>query len=138
MPRGYAFVAPDMAGTGRSTGCADQGGRSDIESIKVVIEWLNGNAVARNAAGEVVEATWSNGRTGMIGKSYDGTLANGVAATGVEAVGAAANGGTALPPRILNMTAPQVGHLPFTAFRPFFICSSTASPMGRFALHFTQ
>ena len=84
MPRGYAFVAPDMAGTGRSTGCADQGGRSDIESIKVVIEWLNGNAVARNAAGEVVEATWSNGRTGMLGKSYDGTLANGVAATGVE------------------------------------------------------
>lgn len=84
VPRGYAFVAPDMAGTGRSTGCADQGGRSDIESIKVVIEWLNGNAVARNAAGEVVEATWSNGRTGMIGKSYDGTLANGVAATGVE------------------------------------------------------
>ena len=84
VPRGYAFVAPDMAGTGRSTGCADQGGRSDIESVKVVVEWLNGNAVARNAAGEVVEASWSNGRTGMIGKSYDGTLANGVAATGVE------------------------------------------------------
>lgn len=56
VPRGYAFVAPDMASAGRSTGCADRGGRSDIESIKVVIEWLNGNAVARNAAGEVVEA----------------------------------------------------------------------------------
>lgn len=84
VPRGYAFVAPDMAGTGRSTGCADQGGRSDIESIKVVIEWLNGNAVARDAQGDIVEASWSNGRTGMIGKSYDGTLANGVAATGVE------------------------------------------------------
>jgi X-Pro dipeptidyl-peptidase len=73
-----------MAGTGRSTGCSDEGGLSDIESTKVVVEWLNGNAVARNAAGEVVEATWSNGRTGMIGKSYDGTLANGVAASGVE------------------------------------------------------
>ena len=84
VPRGYAFVAPDMAGTARSTGCVDQGGRSDIESIKVVVEWLNGNAVAHNAEGDVVEATWSNGRTGMIGKSYDGTLANGVAATGVE------------------------------------------------------
>jgi X-Pro dipeptidyl-peptidase len=84
VPRGYAFVAPDMAGTGRSTGCSDQGGRSDIESIKVVVEWLNGNAVARDADGNIVEATWSNGRTGMIGKSYDGTLANGVAATGVE------------------------------------------------------
>jgi X-Pro dipeptidyl-peptidase len=84
VPRGYAFVAPDMAGTGRSTGCSDQGGLSDIESTKVVVEWLNGNAVARNAQGEVVEATWSNGKTGMIGKSYDGTLANGVAASGVE------------------------------------------------------
>jgi X-Pro dipeptidyl-peptidase len=84
VPRGYAFVAPDMAGTGRSTGCSDQGGRSDIESIKVVVEWLNGNAVARDADGNIVEATWSNGKTGMIGKSYDGTLANGVAATGVE------------------------------------------------------
>ena len=58
VPRGYAFVAPDMAGTGRSTGCADQGGRSDIESIKVVVEWLNGNAVARDAQGDIVEASW--------------------------------------------------------------------------------
>ncbi len=29
-------------------------------------------------------ADWSTGKAGMIGKSYDGTLANGVAATGVE------------------------------------------------------
>ena len=29
-------------------------------------------------------ATWHNGSSAMIGKSYDGTLANGVAATGVE------------------------------------------------------
>lgn len=36
------------------------------------------------------------------------------------------------------MTAPQTGHFPFTALRPFFIVSSTASAMGRFALHRTQ
>ena len=30
-----------------------------------------------------VKADWTNGRKGTIGKSYDGTLANGVAATGV-------------------------------------------------------
>ena len=30
-----------------------------------------------------VVATWHNGSSAMIGKSYDGTLANGVAATGV-------------------------------------------------------
>jgi X-Pro dipeptidyl-peptidase len=84
VPRGYAFVAVDMAGTGRSTGCTDEGGVSDIESVRVVIDWLNGRGTATNAAGETVDASWSNGRTGMIGKSYDGTLANGVAATGVQ------------------------------------------------------
>lgn len=84
VPRGYAFVAVDMAGTARSTGCTDQGGRSDIESVKAVVEWLNGNATAYDANGDEVDADWTNGKTGMIGKSYDGTLANGVAATGVE------------------------------------------------------
>ncbi|MCP3800446.1 hypothetical protein NLX83_14365 [Allokutzneria sp. A3M-2-11 16] len=36
------------------------------------------------AGGKPVQATWSTGAVGMIGKSYDGTVANGVAATGVE------------------------------------------------------
>jgi X-Pro dipeptidyl-peptidase len=31
-----------------------------------------------------VKPTWANGSVGMIGKSWDGTIANGVAATGVE------------------------------------------------------
>ncbi len=84
VPRGYAFVAVDMAGTARSTGCTDEGGRSDIESVKAVVEWLDGKGTARNATGAAVAASWSNGSTGMIGKSYDGTLANGVAATGVD------------------------------------------------------
>lgn len=84
VPRGYAFVAVDMAGTGRSTGCSDHGGVSDIESVTAAIDWLNGRATATDSAGQVVTAAWSNGRTAMIGKSYDGTLANGVAATGVE------------------------------------------------------
>ncbi|WP_308492809.1 CocE/NonD family hydrolase [Microbacterium terrisoli] len=84
VPRGYAFVAVDMAGTARSTGCVDEGALSDIESVKAVVEWLNGNAAGYDASGDVVDADWTNGKTGMIGKSYDGTLANGVAATGVE------------------------------------------------------
>jgi hypothetical protein len=45
---------------------------------------------------------------------------------------------TALPPRILNITAPQAGHFPFTALRPFFMVSSTASAIGFFALQRTQ
>lgn len=85
VPRGYAYVAVDMAGTGWSTGCTDHGGRSDVLSVKAVVDWLNGNASAVDPdTGEPVVADWSTGRTGMIGKSYDGTLANGVAATGAE------------------------------------------------------
>lgn len=84
VPRGYAYVAVDIAGTSRSTGCVDMGGASDVLSAKAAIDWLGGRAEAVNAAGEPVVASWSNGRTGMIGKSYDGSIANGVAATGVE------------------------------------------------------
>ncbi|GAA2236866.1 Xaa-Pro dipeptidyl-peptidase [Promicromonospora sukumoe] len=85
VPRGYAYVAVDMAGTGWSTGCTDHGGPSDVLSVKAVVDWLNGRATAVDPdTGEPVVADWSTGKTGMIGKSYDGTLANGVAATGVE------------------------------------------------------
>lgn len=83
-PRGYAIVQVDMAGTARSSGCADEGADSDINSVKAVIDWLNGRAKAVDGNGKPVEAYWTNGKVGMIGKSYDGTLANGVAATGVK------------------------------------------------------
>ncbi|MFF2520596.1 Xaa-Pro dipeptidyl-peptidase [Streptomyces liangshanensis] len=86
VPRGYAFVAVDLAGTNRSDGCVDVGGRSDIQSAKAVVDWLNGRAraYATRTGTTRVTAGWTNGRTGMIGKSYDGTIANGVAATGVR------------------------------------------------------
>ncbi|NEB76408.1 Xaa-Pro dipeptidyl-peptidase [Streptomyces sp. SID14478] len=86
VPRGYAFVAVDLAGTNRSDGCVDVGGRSDIQSAKAVVDWLNGRArgYTTRTGGDRAAAGWTNGRTGMIGKSYDGTIANGVAATGVE------------------------------------------------------
>ncbi|WP_060882639.1 Xaa-Pro dipeptidyl-peptidase [Streptomyces caniscabiei] len=86
VPRGYAFVAVDLAGTNRSDGCVDVGGRSDIQSAKAVVDWLNGRgrAYTTRTGTTKARAGWTNGRTGMIGKSYDGTIAGGVAATGVE------------------------------------------------------
>ncbi|MDQ0584617.1 Xaa-Pro dipeptidyl-peptidase [Streptomyces rishiriensis] len=86
VPRGYAFVGVDLAGTNRSDGCADVGGRSDIQSAKAVVDWLNGRARAytTRTGATTAEADWTNGQTGMIGKSWDGTIANGVAATGVK------------------------------------------------------
>jgi predicted acyl esterase len=85
VPRGYAFAAVDFNGTARSTGCGDVGGREEILGVKTVIDWLNGRAVGHYADGTVARATaWSTGKVGMIGKSWDGTVANGVAATGVD------------------------------------------------------
>ncbi|MEV8626817.1 Xaa-Pro dipeptidyl-peptidase [Streptomyces sp. NPDC051079] len=87
VPRGYAFVAVDLAGTSRSDGCDDVGGRSDVQSAKAVVDWLNGRArgyTTRTGTDRARATTWSTGNVGMIGKSWDGTIANGVAATGVE------------------------------------------------------
>ncbi|MGP3982345.1 Xaa-Pro dipeptidyl-peptidase [Streptomyces sp. KR80] len=86
VPRGYATVLVDLAGTNRSDGCVDVGGRSDVQSAKAVVDWLNGRArgYSSRTGGTAVTAAWSTGAVGMIGKSYDGTVANGVAATGVK------------------------------------------------------
>ncbi|MEV6523244.1 Xaa-Pro dipeptidyl-peptidase [Longispora sp. NPDC051575] len=84
VPRGYAFLAVDLAGTSRSTGCMDVGGPEEVLGAKAVIDWLNGTATARTATGAPVVATWATGKVGMIGKSWDGSVANGVAATGVK------------------------------------------------------
>ncbi|MGP3999806.1 Xaa-Pro dipeptidyl-peptidase [Streptomyces sp. 8N706] len=86
VPRGYATVLVDLAGTNRSDGCVDVGGRSDIQSARSVVDWLNGRArgYSSRTGGRAVTAGWSTGAVGMIGKSYDGTVANGVAATGVR------------------------------------------------------
>jgi pimeloyl-ACP methyl ester carboxylesterase len=86
VPRGYAFVAVDLPGTGRSDGCTDAGGPIDIQSAKSVIDWLNGrtHGYTSHTGTTRAQATWTDGATGMIGKSWDGSIANGVAATGVE------------------------------------------------------
>src|SRR3954462_3188554 len=88
VPRGYAYILAQMNGTGYTTnGCPLHGGPGDIAGEKSVVDWLNGRVKAYKSAdltsAEVV-ADWHNGSWAMIGKSYDGTLSNGVAATGVE------------------------------------------------------
>jgi X-Pro dipeptidyl-peptidase len=84
VPRGYAVMLLDMIGTNNSTGCPTIHDVSDNLSGNVAIDWLNGRATARNAAGEEVVADWHNGKTAAIGKSYDGTLANAMAASGID------------------------------------------------------
>jgi X-Pro dipeptidyl-peptidase len=84
VPRGYAVILLDMIGTNNSTGCPVTGGLADNISAVVGIDWLNGRRPGFDANGDEVVADWHNGKTAMIGKSYDGTLANAAAATGVD------------------------------------------------------
>ena len=51
-----------------------------------MIDWLRGRVPGYDSVtgGSPVTASWDSGKNALIGKSYDGTFANGVAATGVE------------------------------------------------------
>jgi X-Pro dipeptidyl-peptidase len=67
VPRGYAVALMDLRGTRNSTGCEVYGaGQEAIDAVHVT-DWI-------------ADQPWSNGRLGMIGGSYDGTIANGAAA----------------------------------------------------------
>ena len=87
VPRGFAVVHSEATGTGRSTGCPTIGDTPERTAMKFVVDWLNGRArgFTTPTGSEEVEATsWSTGRVGMIGTSYNGTLALAAATTGVE------------------------------------------------------
>jgi X-Pro dipeptidyl-peptidase len=84
VPRGYAVVLGMSVGTADSDGCPTSGDRAETLGTKAVIDWLNGRAQGVDAAGQPVDADWTNGDVGMTGVSYNGTLPNMVATTGVE------------------------------------------------------
>lgn len=86
VPRGFAVVHSQSPGTGLSQGCPTVGGINESLAPKAVIDWLNGRArgFTDPVGGEPVEASWSTGRVGMTGTSYNGTLPLAAATTGVE------------------------------------------------------
>jgi X-Pro dipeptidyl-peptidase len=67
VPRGYAVALMDLRGTRNSSGCEVYGDKQEALDAVAAIDWI-------------VSQSWSNGKVGMIGGSYDGTLANGAAA----------------------------------------------------------
>lgn len=67
VPRGYAFVAMDLRGTRNTSGCQAYGDRDEVFDAVDVVDWI-------------ASQSWSNGRVGMTGGSYDGTIALGAAA----------------------------------------------------------
>src|SRR3954471_1336768 len=59
LDKGYTWVQVDLRGFGGSTGCLDWAGPGEQADVKSAVEW---------AAGQ----SWSTGKVGMYGKSYDG------------------------------------------------------------------
>ena len=87
VPRGFAVVHSEATGTGLSQGCATVGDYPERAPMKFVIDWLNGSAKGYTTptGNEEVSATsWSTGKVGMIGTSYEGTLPLAAATTGVK------------------------------------------------------
>ncbi len=68
VPRGYAVALMDLRGTRNTSGCQVYGDRVEVEDGVDTVDWI-------------ADQPWSNGRVGLTGGSYDGTMATGV---GVE------------------------------------------------------
>lgn len=86
VPRGFAVVHSEAPGTGLSQGCVTVGGAPEELAPKAVIDWLNGRAKGYTTptGTDEVKATWTTGKVGMTGTSYNGTIPVAAATTGVE------------------------------------------------------
>ena len=60
VPHGYGVAQVSVFGTGESNHCMDLMGTDEQRGIDAAVSWLGTQA-------------WSNGKVGMIGKSYDGS-----------------------------------------------------------------
>ena len=86
LPRGFAVVHSDAPGSGLSQGCPTVGDDPEQLAPKAIIDWLNGRARGfRTLDGqEPVVASWTTGKVGMTGTSYNGTIPLAAAVTGVK------------------------------------------------------
>ncbi len=87
VSRGFAVVHSEAPGTGRSQGCPTVGDVPERMPMKFVVDWLNGRAkgyTTPTGSEEVKATSWSTGKVGMIGTSYEGTLPLAAATTGVQ------------------------------------------------------
>lgn len=76
MQNGYTVVLVDLRGFGASTGCLDWSGPGEQADIDAAIRWS-------------AKQTWSTGKVGMYGKSYDagtGLIGNNLGTPGLKAV----------------------------------------------------
>lgn len=87
IARGFAAVTVENSGTGLSLGCPTVGDSIENFTPKFAIDWLNGRArgfTTPDGNVEVSASSWSNGKVGMFGVSYEGTMPLAASVTGVE------------------------------------------------------
>ncbi len=91
LPRGFGVVHSESPGSGHSDGCPTSGAVNETLGATVVIDWLNGRRKAyttRTGTAEAPPVNWHNGKTAMMGTSYNGTIPIAAATTGVEGLAA--------------------------------------------------
>jgi X-Pro dipeptidyl-peptidase len=66
VPRGYAVALMDLRGTRNTSGCQVYGSRDEVYDAVDVVD-------------HIADQPWSNGKVGLTGGSYDGTIATGTA-----------------------------------------------------------
>lgn len=66
VPRGYAVALMDLHGTRNTSGCQTYGDRDEVFDAVDTVDYI-------------ADQKWSNGKVGLTGGSYDGTIANGAA-----------------------------------------------------------
>ena len=91
LPRGFGVVHSESPGSGYSDGCPTSGGVNETLGATTVIDWLNGRRKAYTTRTGDIEAppvAWHNGKTAMMGTSYNGTIPIAAATTGVEGLAA--------------------------------------------------
>ena len=71
VPHGFGVAQVSVFGTGESNHCMDLMGHDEMEGIAAAVDWLG-------------QQSWSNGKVGAIGKSYDGSTPWNAAAAGSE------------------------------------------------------
>ena len=81
----------ESPGSGYSDGCPTSGAPNETLGATAIIDWLNGRKKAYTTRDGTVEAApvnWHNGKTAMMGTSYNGTIPIAAATTGVDGLAA--------------------------------------------------
>ncbi|MDR1427603.1 MAG: hypothetical protein LBJ08_07595, partial [Bifidobacteriaceae bacterium] len=87
VPKGFAVAHAETLGSGWSQGCPTAGDQREQAAAKAAVEWFAGYGTAytdESRTQVVSAASWSAGKVGMLGTSYEGTLPIMAAAAGAR------------------------------------------------------